>query len=155
MSDQIHLLVFPLLQIMLNLVAVGGLIHILFRSRSWTGPVLSAAISELERKHEYLEHRYSSAEQRISTISNLSDSNYAAIMKKLTDMNDRLELLSALQQQVRLMDDRLFKVEQDQETMFTLLNSLSCAEKKWHEAERPGHCPLHNIQCPLNGKKDA
>jgi hypothetical protein len=132
---------------------LGGLLHLLFKSRNWTGPALAEVMLAIQEELSQLKRRDTTHEQQINVLFTTMHAGEESLINALRALTDRVEEMITLKHEFRGINNRLEHVEQEQETTATILRTLSCAEKNWHEGEYPGICPLHKTACPLNGKE--
>jgi len=139
-----------------NLILILGLtIFIVHASRRWTLPAQDAKLTLLIKQVDAARHIANAAEESARVAH--QSFNYAldGMRSRFDALDERLDSLLVLREGVRVIEERLDQTDQDLEVMRATLASLRCAEAQWHENERPGYCPLHKADCPLNGKKET
>lgn len=68
--------------------------------------------------------------------------------QRVTAVNARITAMD------EVLHSKLSGLEAAMAEVSRALSSLACSEANWHDGEKPGFCPLHKRDCPLNGRSD-
>lgn len=107
--------------------------------------------ADLDFKQKSIEANHARLERKIGDAHLRSDNAETKAAAVEQRVEARLAQLLAEHQDSRT---QLADIARDLATLKDSLSGLACAERGWHEAEKPGFCPLHQIACPLNGEKE-
>ena len=130
------------------------------RIKAETPAALLARMESIELDRGSFARRAAQVERDVKQVERDLEQVHAAATFAKVKAEDAEHKFGAVEIRV---EDRLAAQEQliksnteEMRTMLTelreALRGLACAERSWHEGEKPGICPLYRQACPLNGK---
>lgn len=125
----------PLLNLLL---IVGFSLFVVLKQKGWTAPQLAAGIDHLYR---------------------ITTKQSGEIAQLRRESESRRQDFVVAQRGIDAIHDRITNLDETWDRKFSelqkVMESLACNERAWHVREKPGYCPLHNQDCPLNGKDEV
>lgn len=144
----------PLFNTVVTFAVLVGLVHLVASARGWTLPVQDAKLRLLSRRVDEADLTARRADDSARIAHDAIDTSVRELTKEFARVHSRLDDLTMIRESARIMEDRVDASEQTLEQLKAQIASLRCAEVAWHETEKPGYCPLHNTDCPLEVKAE-
>jgi len=73
------------------------------------------------------------------------------LIDEMRKLGDSIAELSRQRADIAELQLATLRLDQDSQILSAHVKALACSETEWHNAERPGFCPLYQQPCPLNG----